>query len=38
MNRNPTFDSCHFDNQFKPFEAQIFQKFDMNEQNLTNRT
>jgi hypothetical protein len=41
MNRNPTFHSCHFDmhtycysaNQFKLFKAQIFQKFDMNEQN-----
>jgi hypothetical protein len=32
-NRNPTFDSCHFDNQLKLFEAQIFQKSDMNEQN-----
>jgi hypothetical protein len=32
-NRNPTSDSCHFDNQFKLFEAQIFQKSDMNEQN-----
>jgi hypothetical protein len=29
-NRNPTFDSCHFDNQFKLFKAQIFQKSDMN--------
>jgi hypothetical protein len=28
-NRNPTFDSCHFDNQFKLFEAQIFQKSDI---------
>jgi hypothetical protein len=28
-----TFDSCHFDNQFKLFEAQIFQKSDMNKQN-----
>jgi hypothetical protein len=33
MNRNPTFDSCHFDNKFKLFEAQIFEKSDMNKQN-----